>query len=214
MAKVETRGDVRTDMSPCWTHSMSKSSSGYGQIMFSGIAYGSHVFSYLIHNGFPEIPKGYDVSHNCDNKNCVNPDHLSLETHKQNTIDAVERIRIAKPIKISTVNLEPCYNCIKAHRACEGGGAECLRCMEEKLECVYKEYKVTPGAFKLGECSGENNKNAKLNWVKVREIRAKISAGIPYGGLKKLALEYNVSYILMQKIKSNVNWKIEDDPGI
>ena len=205
MSLIEIRGRVNTNMSPCWTHSMSKSSSGYGQIMFQGIAYNHHVYSYLIHNGFPEIQKGYDVCHSCDNKECCNPQHLSLKSHKENTIEAVERIRVVKPNKISTVNLEPCHNCIDSHKACTGGTI-CDRCVELNLECIHKEYKLPSGAFKSGESKGENNLNAKLNWEKVRAIRKKIAEGLPYGGLKKLAKEYDIEYVTIQKIKSGALW--------
>jgi hypothetical protein len=51
-----------------------------------------------------------------------------------------------------------------------------------------------------------------LNWEKVREIRAKIAAGLRYGGLKKLAAEYGIQYITAQKIKANQLWKLETDP--
>ena len=72
---------------------------------------------------------------------------------------------------------------------------------------------VTPSsAFKPGQCSGENNLNAKITWVKVREIRAKIAKGLAYGDLTKLATEYGISYPLAQKIKDGTKWKVEDDP--
>jgi len=71
---------------------------------------------------------------------------------------------------------------------------------------------ITPGSIKPGESIGELNKNAKLNWEKVREIRAKIAVGLPYGGLKKLAAEYGIQYITAQKIKANQLWKLETDP--
>jgi hypothetical protein len=211
MTMIETRGRVNTNMSPCWTHSLCKSSSGYGQIMFQTIAYSHHRYSYLVHNGFPDLPSGYDVCHACDNKDCANPEHLSAKPHRDNCLEAVERIRPPQPAKESSVNLEPCYNCVEAHRGCDGA-EKCSRCVELKLECVKKPFILSPGAFKVGACVGESNANAKLNWEKVREIRAKISAGLPYGGLKKLAVEYGIQYITAQKIKANETWKLENDP--
>jgi len=71
---------------------------------------------------------------------------------------------------------------------------------------------TSPGAFKPGQCKGENNLNCKLTWVKVKEIRAKIAAGIAHGKLKDLATEYDVTYGLIQKIKGNTAWKLEDEP--
>ena len=40
------------------------------------------------------IPDGLCVMHRCDNKRCVNPDHLELGTIAQNTRDAVTRGQI------------------------------------------------------------------------------------------------------------------------
>ena len=38
-----------------------------------------------------EIPKGKVVAHTCDTKLCVNPDHLYVTTHSENTRDAWAR---------------------------------------------------------------------------------------------------------------------------
>ena len=91
---------IKTGNKPgCWSHTTAKSSSGYGQIMFQMKAWGLHEYSYWIHNGKPELLKGWDVSHKCDNKECCNPDHLEYITHTQNVKDAVARVRKIKPKK-------------------------------------------------------------------------------------------------------------------
>ena len=38
-----------------------------------------------------EIPSGLVIRHTCDNKKCINPDHLILGTYKENTQDYMER---------------------------------------------------------------------------------------------------------------------------
>lgn len=72
-------------------------------------------------------------------------------------------------------------------------------------------YKLSSGAFKPGQCSGENNPRCKLTAEKVREIRARHSKGLAHGELKKMAVEYNVSYELVQKIVSNKVWIVKDE---
>lgn len=74
-------------------------------------------------------------------------------------------------------------------------------------DCIIRgRYTIPSGAFKKGQQTGENNTRAKLTWEKVREMRARIKAGLPYGGLQKLAEEYGISYICIQKIKANKLW--------
>ncbi|MED1403823.1 HNH endonuclease [Bacillus mycoides] len=51
---------------------------------------------YLLHRFiyeemFGEIPEGLVVRHKCDNKKCINPEHMELGTIADNVRDAVER---------------------------------------------------------------------------------------------------------------------------
>jgi hypothetical protein len=70
----------------CWLWTGALASNGYGRITpVTGVSAGAHRVSYELHNG--PIPKGMMVMHSCDVPSCVNPDHLSLGTAKDNMAD-------------------------------------------------------------------------------------------------------------------------------
>lgn len=72
----------------CWEWTASCSSDGYGQMWRGKDIKGhlsSHRFSWELHNG--RIENGFFVLHKCDNKLCVNPNHLFLGTQLDNIRD-------------------------------------------------------------------------------------------------------------------------------
>jgi len=48
---------------------------------------------YIYKKYFGSIPKGMCVLHKCDNKKCINPEHLFLGTQKDNMMDMIQKGR-------------------------------------------------------------------------------------------------------------------------
>ena len=73
----------------CWEWTASTSGGGYGKIGIKYKTVDAHRVSYELNVG--EIPEGKMICHTCDNKICVNPDHLFLGDYKTNYQDMVEK---------------------------------------------------------------------------------------------------------------------------
>jgi hypothetical protein len=88
LGKLRVKGD-------CVQHHSYFSGEGYSGICVGKTNFKAHRFAWLLYRG--EIPKGLYVCHACDNRLCVNLDHLWLGTAKDNMVDASQKKRLWSP---------------------------------------------------------------------------------------------------------------------
>ena len=79
----------------CWIWQGTKIVGGYGHITINGNSHLTHRLAYELYYKKP-IPKGKMVLHSCHNRDCINPEHLRIGTHADNTQDMMEANRQAR----------------------------------------------------------------------------------------------------------------------
>src|SRR3990167_8449978 len=77
--------------------------SGYGRVTVNRKPLYAHRQAYV--KAFGEIPAGKYVYHKCDNKKCVNPEHLFIGTQLQNMQDCKAKGRIARGFRLPFTKL-------------------------------------------------------------------------------------------------------------
>ena len=79
------------DETGCWEWGLSVFDYGYAKMSYKGKMLTAHRVAYETFIG--QIPDGLLVCHHCDNPKCINPDHLFIGTHQDNSNDKIKKGR-------------------------------------------------------------------------------------------------------------------------
>ena len=74
---------VSVDDGGCWNYMGRLDRCGYGSFKIGGRNLGAHKVSYILHKGDFDQSK-FEMMHNCHNRRCINPEHITAGTHKDN----------------------------------------------------------------------------------------------------------------------------------
>ena len=112
--------------STCWEWTASQNR-GYGQFWNGERKVKAHRF--LFERCIAVVPAGYELDHLCRNRGCVNPYHLEIVTHSENTLRGrlPEIMRQRQLIKTHCPRRHP-YDNENTHINPATGARECRAC--------------------------------------------------------------------------------------
>lgn len=84
-----------------WTGTLWKT--GYGRFQMDNRSHKAHRVAYELAKG--HLPEGACLLHRCDNRRCINVEHLFIGTRKDNNLDKTAKGRQAKGVDVNTAKI-------------------------------------------------------------------------------------------------------------
>lgn len=127
---------AKNDVTGCWDWQAASRGVGYGCLKIEGKVIDAHRASYMVHVG--PIPPRRLVLHSCDNRACVNPEHLFLGMWTTNIRDAIDKGRMV-PFKATRTEPLTDDELTQLRRDYRGGVSQRVLC---------RKYSVAPTTLK------------------------------------------------------------------
>lgn len=90
--KVKARIAVE-DVTDCWVWQGACGVNGYGVLRRGPGGKPAYCHRIMYEHAYGPVPEGHVVMHACDNRRCVNPNHLTSGTHRDNMVDMARKGR-------------------------------------------------------------------------------------------------------------------------
>ena len=126
---------------------------GYGMFSIEGRSIVAHRVSWTMLRG--PIPEGMLVLHKCDNRKCVNPNHLFIGTQSDNVCDMLAKGR-GGDYRNGNTKVYSLEDAIKIDNMLNDGAS---------LRSIAREYNTTHQAIKRAITDGRLYKPHKCNFV-------------------------------------------------
>lgn len=203
---------IKVNAAGCFEWQGWRGRDGYGEMEIDGKQKKAHRVSYETFR--KPITPGMLVCHHCDNPRCINPAHLFLGTHKDNTVDAASKNRMEYGERRCNAKLNDdlVREIVRRHNA-----GEFMRDIAKAVgisarvagKVVRGEAWVRverPAAISTGRrCKkGSSLPQAKLTEKDVCEIRRLSSEGVT---TYRIAKQFSVNYNSIKAVVNRQSWK-------
>lgn len=134
-------GSIPEPNSGCWIWLGSTNAKGYAHLKYETRQQRANRFSWSAYNG--EIPPGLHVLHSCDNRLCVNPEHLFLGTNQDNVDDKMRKGRAGQNQNAFKTHCPRGHEYTEGNTYWQGKNRSCRTCRHTSTELYNLQRKLS-----------------------------------------------------------------------